>query len=382
MPDASINNPASLKLRLMIEGVAAAGSAPGDTLELIVADELWVRARVNPESGLRLVDGSGSSAIHAGDAEWAVRFVPAAEFASRRNARGIPIGDIAAMRGTYVTIALGGGCGLSVAGRSCSICRGRELTEKAGELWPLDEVVEAVRAAFDEGDAEFVHFVLGFFPGDDGGLSVLRPYLDAVHRHFDTIVAVTMHPPAEVRAIDLTYAAGADLLSYNLEAADESAMRLHLPGRANYFGRARYLQALAHAARIFPSGAVWSEVLMDLAPRPAVESAIRELTSIGVMPLLGIANSSGLELSSASGLAAVLFNEVVRSGISLNWARDVSTSMTPLDARYLVPDAPQLPVLHQLSRNRLGAMTTRSLARLRRRLRVKRVRASFDSSRL
>jgi hypothetical protein len=48
-----------------------------------------------------------------------------------------------------------------------------------------------------------------------------------------------------------------------------------------------------------------------------------------------------------------------------------------------VVNAPQLPVLlHNLAKNRLGALATRSLAKMRRRLRVKFVRASFDSSRL
>ena len=67
----------------------------------------------------------------------------------------------------------------------------------------------------------------------------------------------------------------------------------------------------------------------------------------------------------------------------MSWARDLSSAITPLEARFFVPGAPQLPLLlQQLARNRLGALATRSLARFRRRLRVRRVRASFDSSRL
>ena len=56
--------------------------------------------------------------------------------------------SIAALNG----FALGGGCGRGAAERTCAICQGRELTEYAGEVWPVDEVVEAVRAAFEEGD--------------------------------------------------------------------------------------------------------------------------------------------------------------------------------------------------------------------------------------
>jgi hypothetical protein len=342
------------------------------------------RARVNEHSNLRLREEP--PAIICGDSETTVRIAAPAEFSARRNARGIALGDIAAMRGTYATVTLGGGCGRGAADRTCAICQGRELTEHAGEVWPVDEVVEAVRAAFEEGDAEFLHFVLGYFPGDDAGLAVLRPYLEAVHHHFDTIVAVTMHPPADRRAIDFTYAEGVDVLCYNLEAPDEDSMRRHFPGRARFFGRTRYLDALSHAASIFPRGSVWSELMTDLASKDATARAIEELAAAGVIPMLGVAHAEGLapaSLDDAAALGAAALHAVARAGLGLNWMRDVSTAFTPLDARHLAPDVPPVTgILHQLSRNRLGALTARSLARLRRRLRVKRVRASFDSSHL
>jgi hypothetical protein len=82
-------------------------------------------------------------------------------------------------------------------------------------------------------------------------------------------------------------------------------------------------------------------------------------------------------------LYARLFNEVHKAGLNMSWARDLSHAITPLEARYFVINAPQLPILLQnLSRNRIGALATRSLAKMRRRLRVRWVRASFDSSRL
>ncbi len=384
MPPAA-SNPARLKLALAIEGVATGGAFnEGERLDLVLGEDVWTRARVDESSRMRL--RKTPPAIVAEDEQSPVRLVAPAQFAARRNARGIPLGDIAAIHGSYATVALGGGCGRGAAGRTCAICQGRELTAHAGEVWPVDEVVEAVRAAFEEGDAEFVHFVLGYFAGDDAGVAVLRPYLDAVHHHFDTIVAVTMHPPAGPRAIDLTYAEGVDVLCYNLEAPDDDSMRRHFPGRARFFGRERYREALTHAARIFPRGSVWSELMIGLGPRDATARAIEELAQAGVIPTLGVMRADGLApptLDDAVALGASALEAVTRAGLSFNWLRDVSTTFTPLDARHLVPDAPNpTGLLHQLTRNRLGALTTRSLARLRRRLRVRRVRASFDSSHL
>jgi hypothetical protein len=384
MPSAA-SNPARLKLAIAIEGVATGGAFnASERLDLVLGDGVYARARVDESSRVRL--HKTPPMIVAGDQQSPVRLVASPRFAARRNARGVALGDIAAIHGSYATVALGGGCGRGAVGRTCAICQGRELTEHAGEVWPVDEVVEAVRAAFEEGDAEFVHFVLGYFAGDDAGVAVLRPYLVAIRHHFDTIVAVTMHPPADPRAIDLTYAEGVDVLCCNLEAPDDDSMRRHFPGRARFFGRERYLKALAHAAKIFPRGSVWSDLMIDLSPRDASARAIEELAQVGVIPTLGIMRAEGLApptLDDAAALGASALEAVTRAGLSFNWLRDVSTTFTPLDARYLVPDAPNPSgLLHQLTRNRLGALTTRSLARLRRRLRVRRVRASFDSSHL
>ncbi|MGH7778312.1 MAG: hypothetical protein ACREQR_00580 [Candidatus Binataceae bacterium] len=384
MPSESAN-PARLKLALELYGIApSAGGHSAPTVEVLIDDDVWARARINSSSPLAIVQSP--SVIRGGSTEIAVRFAQSPPFGARRNARGIELGAIAAMHSTWVTVALGGGCGIGAAGKTCALCQGRELTEHAGEVWPADEVVEAVRGAFDDGDAEFVQFVLGYFPGTDAGFAILRPYLEAIHRYFDTIVAVTMHPPADLRAIDLAYAEGVDVICFNLEAPSEAAMLRYFPGRARFYGRERYLKALRHAAKIFPSGAVWSDLLIDLAPQAALQATAMELIAAGVMPTFGTLaprDADEHSLDDAVALCAASFEAATRAGLSLNWMRDISSSLTPLDARYLVSDAPQLQsLIHQLSRNRLGALATRSLARLRRRLRVRRVRASFDSSHL
>jgi hypothetical protein len=382
MPELSADNPARLKLALALEGVAT--SLAADSVEFVLGDDVWAAARTNQSSPLKFVERDGMELISGAGAEVSARRTPAPEFAARRNARGIALGEIVGVSGTYATVVLGGGCSLASAGRTCALCLGRELTQSAGEVWPVAEVVEAVRAAFEEGDAESVHLVLGFFPGDDAGVRVLIPYLDAIHRHFDTSIFVTMHPPADLRAIDLTYASGVDAVCYSPEAADEESMRRHFPGRASFIGYERYVAALKHATAVFPSGAIWSELLLDQSSPEAVKSTASRMAALGIIPLLSVSGpgAGDINLSDSIDVTVHAYQAVMQAGISLNWVRDIATSTTPLDARHLVAGAPQLTVLHQLGRSRLGAMTARSLARMRRRLRVRRVRASFDSSQL
>src|SRR5271157_2428689 len=165
------SNPGLLKLALGLGGIAAGGGrASGDSLELVLDGEVWARAGVSPKAALKLIERDGSAFVTDGKSEVAVRVAMAPEFAKRYTQRGIALGAIAQVRGSYATVALRGGCGLGFAGKACAFCLGRELTEKAGQIWEVDEVIEALRGAFDEGAAEAVHFQVGYFPGDDAGV--------------------------------------------------------------------------------------------------------------------------------------------------------------------------------------------------------------------
>ncbi len=374
-------NPALLKIDLALRGVDARDMGESNAVELQLEGEICARARINRNSALKL---AGEVLRENGD-EIAVRVVPQPEYANRLSRNGIRLGDIVSVHGSYAVVELNGGCGLSLPGRVCALCRGRELTQKPGEMWPADDVLEALGAVFKEGAAEFVLFQLGYLPGDDAGLKLLLPYVELVRRHFDTMVAVAMHPPADPRSIERAYAAGVDAISYNLEAADEESLRTHFPGRARFLGRNRYMHSLSHAAKVFPGGAVLCELIAGLSSDDRVGEAISELTEIGVLPILGLhaGMAQGRTTAEFAPLCSRLFNEVHKAGLNMAWVRDLSHALTPLEARYFVVNAPQLPMLlHSLSRNRIGALATRSLARMRRRLRVKWVRASFDSSHL
>ncbi len=376
-------NPALLKLDLALRGVDAPDA--GGWLELQLDGEIWARARVNPDSALKLQRGAHSDLLCEGDTQTAVRVMPEPEYARHKSRSGIALGDIAAVHGAYAVVELNGGCGVGLPGRVCALCRGRELTQKPGEMWPVEDVIDALGAIFKEGAAEFVLFQLGYLPGDDAGLKLLFPYIETVRRHFDTIVAVAMHPPADPRSIERAYASGVDAISYNLEAADADSLQASFPGRARFIGRSRYLHSLAHAAKVFPGGAVLCELTVGLSPDERIGAAIVELTEIGVLPILSVDPAGAHDRPAAAfvPLYERLFNEVHKAGLNMSWARDLSHAITPMEARYFVLNAPPLPLLlHNLSKNRIGALATRSLARLRRRLRVRYVRASLDSSRL
>ncbi len=85
------------------------------------------------------------------------------------------------------------------------------------------------------------------------------------------------------------------------------------------------------------------------------------------------------QVSSGSGMPSA----VRRARINMNWVRDLSFAVTPLEARFFADEADLAGVtINPLYRTRIANVAARNLSRLRRRLRVRKVSDSFDSSNL
>ena len=146
-------------------------------------------------------------------------------------------------------------------------------------------------------------------------------------------------------------------------------------GRARYIGRERYLDALAHAATIFPSGTVWTELAMGLEPPESTRAGIDALAAMGVLPVVALVgrDEATVDPTTVAPLLAHLYRTVKEHGIAMNWVRDLALGITPLEARHFADDGAQLALtMQRLTRWRLGALAARGLARFRRRLRVRR----------
>src|SRR5262249_31155442 len=116
----------------------------------------------------------------------------------------------------------------------------------------------------------------------------LTPYIESVRKHFDTFVAVQVHPPRTNQWIDRTYAMGVDALSYNLELFDPDVLGRHCIGRVRYIGRERYLEALAYAAVVLPAGTVWTDLVLGLESPESTMAGIDALAAAGVVPVLAV----------------------------------------------------------------------------------------------
>ncbi len=360
-------------------------------LDLRLPERVCVTAPIDDHrasaSPYRLVaEGGRHVLVRNGDAETLrieVRPIEAPRFYARRTTSGTPMRRIAAMRGGHLVVSPSSSCGYSIQGTPCRFCLEGARMRLERDAGSPAEVVEVVRAALDEGFKGAVYFNSGSYESDDGGIAFVAPYIEAVRRHFDVMVAAQVHPPASLAWVDRTYAMGVDALSYNLEVWDSEILRRRCVGRAHYIGRERYLEGLARAAEIFPHGTVWSDLVIGIEPTASTLAGIDALAALGVIPVVALcAGQEPPEESAVPPVLAHLYRAVRSRGIPIGWVRDLARGISPLEARQLADDRGGASFVWNLTRWRLGALAARNLARFRRRLRVRSASEAADHAHL
>ena len=407
--DAS-DNPGYLKLELTTRGMhidetvraqaaplrATDDASPG-TIELALPEGVSVNVPVAPsvagDSPYLLSAHGDHFTLQKNGSSVDVHLVPEPHFYRNRVSSGLPMHQVGRVYGSFIAVNPSFACGFGLRGAPCRFCRtGSGVTLGDGFPMSVQDVAEVVRAAFDEGVADFIYFNLAYAGGEDAGIAFLEPYIRAVKRQFNTLVAVQVHPPKTDRWVDRTYAMGVDAVSYAIEIHDPEMLARRCAGRVRYIGRERYYDARGYAATVFPSGTVWSDLVVGLEPAESTMRAIDVLTAAGVLPVLSAVGPSSDAASAGSRPPALdlvvpvyahLVHAVRAARINMGWIRDLSFAITPLEARYFAGDDARLTVaLQQFYRSKIGSVAARNLARLRRRLRVRTVSDSFDSSHL
>lgn len=397
-----LHNPGYLKIDLMLKGIRVDRNVLKKAnmdkcrnlsditcgLEIILPRNTWVTvpyiedfAKASP---YELTEKNGRFFVIHGNGHVRVSVVSTPEFYTMTTTTGIPLSRIGLVHGGYVAITPATQCDFFNKDIECRYCAGNlDIQGGKGRVYNIDEVLETVEAAYREGKAEIVYLSIGFSDTPDGGIEFLKPYIKAIKKHFNTLVAVEALPPKENKWIDETYALGADSVLYNLEIFDPKLFEEICPGRARLLGRERYLEALRYAATIFPNGTVASHLIVGLEPFESTIKGVDYLTSIGVIPILPVyrpragARLSQYRMPSTEDVAPVyghLYTAVTANKINTSWVRDISVVTTPLEGRFFVGDEARLKTFIQnFYKSRLGLKAAWGLATLRRKLRVKRV---------
>ncbi len=391
-----LENPGSLKIDLMLRGIRiddpvvkawACGSSgidimlPQNTLANIPCSEMFTEESpyVIKKRGDGYIITDGAGAVE-------VSLVPKPKYYSFKTSTGIPFSKIGAFHGSYTVITPSPRCDFFNRGIECRYCAGNfDVSGVESRVYSVEEVLETVGAVLKDGASEIIYLSTGFSQGPDGGIEFLKPYIKAIKKHHNCLVAVETLPPKEDHWIDETYAVGADSVLYNIEIFDKELFEFICPGRANHIGRKRYMVALERAAKIFPNGTVASHLIVGLEPPGSTCMGIDFLTGIGVVPILPIyrpAPGRALRIEPLTTEIIIpvykhLYRMVKKNRINFNWVRDLSMVTTPHEVRGLVDEGEgsKKSLVENFYKSKIGLKTAWGLSTLRRKLRVK------DSSR-
>jgi hypothetical protein len=410
-------NPGLLKLELMRHGVrlddrarAELHALPGQVgafgnsadIDIILPQDTWVSvpnsapaARWSPYLLVWRGDGFevcwSPEDVAAEDLPPPVRvqLVPASTFYSKSTSTGIPLSRLGTVHGSYLALSPLSECAFVGSADQCRFCSLAPLGPSVTRV-PIEDIVEAVRLAREDQSIDMVYLSVGYLDGPDAGLEAVLPYVRAIKKAFDILVAVDALPPREDTWIDRTYAAGVDSISYNLEIFDAARFERICPGPARHIGRQRFLDALEYAATVFPSGAVLCHLIVGLEPVDSTRAGIDALVERRVVPVLPMfrpfrgvdmrdhAEAHAPTLAELSELYGYLYRELRRKRVQMSWVRNISVVTTPAEGRFFAPGS-GIPGLFQ----RLVGGPRKPSAMLsdwRRALRVQEVDDSLKSS--
>jgi hypothetical protein len=243
------------------------------------------------------------------------------------------------------------------------------------------DLVEAVALVMAEKRCDVVTLSSGHVETPDGGVERLGPWVTEIRKHLNVLIALDLVPPETNEWIDKTYAMGVDALYFDSDFFNPNDE----PTREFQKHKSRQLEALAYAAKIFPTGAVLSHLVIGLEPLEETRSSIDLMIDRGVVPVLAyFPPYDGSNLRSrwtatpekVIPIYAHLYERLVRTRINPHWVQQYDVVVTSLEGRFLSQEPPRYHLkLKNFYETRLGRSVRFGLASLRRHLRVREVPA-------
>jgi hypothetical protein len=298
-------NPGELKLELLCKGIRLDTSVTkenirkilrtrgglGSGLEIILPDDLWVNAPVVEDfaksSPYKLVKDGNFYITKNGEEVAKVNIPRNPEFYTKKTSDGTEMIKIGIMQGGYLAFYLGPKCGYWEKGLNCRFCSsGLNVGRTENERKTVEQVVEVTKEAFNEGIADFIHINMGFIPDESRGLKLLGPYVRALKKEINTLIAIQTNPPKTNEWIDYAYSIGVDSMSFDFEIFDKEIFAKICPGKAKLIGQERFFEAMEYAGNVFPNGATAGEIIAGLEPVESTIAGIDYITSVGALPIV------------------------------------------------------------------------------------------------
>ena len=383
-------NLALLKLQLLFHGIRAGKDLPAPLtnpfglIHLALPQKVFVSVHLNMngtespftlrrDGGTFLLDIQGSASVPVG-------WTPPLASYQKRTSSGLLVSDILTVHGDFIAVHPSHQCRFGQSGLSCRYCGSSKELSEHPPFTPRD-LVEAIHLVMQEKRCDVVSLSSGHVETPDGGVERLEKWVTEIRKHNNVLISLDLVPPETNDWIDKTYAMGVDALYYDSDffnPNDESPREFQKH-------KARQLEALAYAARIFPTGAVLSHLVVGLEPLKDTFESVDLLIDRGVVPVLAYFppyGGSALRTrwtatpEQVTQVYAHLYERLVRTRINPHWVQQYDVVLTSLEGRFLSSESPRYHLkLKNFYETRVGRAVRFGLASLRRHLRVREVPA-------
>jgi hypothetical protein len=383
-------NLALLKLQLLFHGIRAGDNLPSPLtnpfglIHLSLPEKVFVSVHLNTngtESPFTLQkDGDRFHLDIEGSTCVPVSWTPPLKSYQRRTTSGVLISDILTVHGDFIAVHPSHPCRFGQSGLSCRYCGSSKELSDHPPFTPQD-LVEAIQVVLEEKRCDVVTLSSGHVDTPDGGVERLEPWVAEIRKHVNVLIALDLVPPDTDDWIDKTYAMGVDALYYDSDFFNPNDE----PTKEFAKHKARQLEALSYASKIFPTGAVLSHLVLGLEPLEDTIKSIDLMIDRGAVPVLAYFPPYGgsplrdrwtATPEQVTAAYAHLYERLVRTRINPHWVQQYDVVLTSLEGRFLSAESPRYHVrLKDFYDTRLGRTVRFGIASLRRRLRVREVPA-------
>ena len=278
---------------------------------------------------------------------------------------GKPMSRIGLIQGTYLGIYPTRGCEFwqmtqPMNCKFCSLGLNLGCTEEYEKT--AEEVLETVKAAQREEHITFVHFNTGYLFGEE--LEILEPYIKKVKEETGLLVGVQCPPSADLSKYNHLKAIGVDHVSFCLEIYNPDKFRHVCPGKHQYIGKERYLEATEYCVKVFGKGRISGEIIAGLESPLDTIRAIEYFAKIGAVatvcifrPCLGtgLENLAPPDPEMLIPVFKRLYEVCIENGIPTGIAPNIRVSLVilPEEGRYFLE---KLSIVFLISGIKLGIL--------------------------
>ena len=277
---------------------------------------------LGPEGNVRL--------LRAGDFLTEVSLPKATGFYRQRTSRGVPFRGMAVLQGHDVlAFPYLWPCEFAKAGQACKFCHCGNYTQHQTTVGVPEDVVftpqdvaEAVEYAVNvEHCASYIQLTGGSTLQNAGECGRILDILQAIDdvAGFTNIpgeIIVYTTPPAVAKEIVSLFAAGADRIACDIEIWNEELFRQICPGKSQWTGRQRALDALLHIAHVHGPNKACSTFVVGLEPAEDFLAGAEYLARNGIAPIPSIWMPHGLPPVPSPVKADLAFFRKIKRGLA------------------------------------------------------------------